>query len=141
MSANNHHPAGTRATQPSIELTPARCESGIRVGTPVQFRWLAGIVKTILILNLFDAILTLAWIHSGFATEANPLLATIVVENAVMFVVGKISLVSLGTVLLWRHRERPLAVIGIFGAFLVYYAILLYHISFASFLLGQLFGS
>jgi len=32
-------------------------------------------------------------------------------------------------------------VVGIFAAFIVYYAIPLYHLSFASFLLGQLFES
>ena len=58
-----------------------------------------------------------------------------------LFVVVKLTLVMASTWLLWRHRERPLAVVGIFAAFLVYYSILLYHLSFASFLLGQLFDA
>ncbi len=108
------------------------------VGTPVHFRWLNGIVKAVLVMNLLDAVLTLLWVQSGFATEANPLIAEIVEEHAVLFVVSKLSLVSLGTALLWRHRHRPLAVVGIFAAFMVYYAVFLYHLSFASILLRQL---
>ena len=109
------------------------------IGKPAHFRWLAGIVRTVLVLNLCDAVLTLWWVETGFATEANPLIAETVEQHPVLFVVVKLTLVMASTWLLWRHRERPLAVVGIFAAFLVYYSILLYHLSFASFLLGQLF--
>ena len=48
------------------------------IGTREQFRWLLGIVKVVLALNLLDAIFTLVWINAGLAREANPLLAEIV---------------------------------------------------------------
>ena len=51
-----------------------------------------------------------------------------------------LGLVSLGTVLLWRNRTRPLAVIGIFLAFLAYYFVLLYHLQFASLLVRDHMG-
>ena len=113
----------------------------IQVGTSVHFGWLNGIVRAVIILNLIDAVLTLWWVQWGLATEANPLLATIVENHAMLFVLGKLSLVSLGTLLLWRRREHPLAVIGIFAAFMSYYWVLLFHLHYASNLVKRLFAS
>jgi hypothetical protein len=95
-------------------------------------------VKTVLILNLLDAIFTLVWVRWGFAREANPLIRSLVEEHAVGFVVVKLSLVSLGSLLLWRRRNHPEAVIGIFAAFLVYYLVLLHHLAYSSLLIRQL---
>lgn len=113
--------------------------SGFQVGTETHFRWLNGIVKAVLVMNLIDAVLTLLWVRTGFATEANPLISQIVEQHAFLFVASKLTLVFLGTAMLWRLRREPLAVVGIFAAFLVYYAVLVYHLSFASILLQQLF--
>jgi hypothetical protein len=52
----------------------------------------------------------------------------------VAFVAAKTTVVSLGSLLLWQHRYHPLAVIGSFVAFIVYYCLLLHHLRFASFL-------
>ena len=112
--------------------------AGFQVGTETHFRWLNGIVKAVLMMNLIDAVLTLLWVRTGFATEANPLISQIVEQHALLFVASKLTLVFLGTAMLWRHRREPLAVVGIFAAFLVYYAVLVYHLSFASILLQQL---
>jgi hypothetical protein len=112
--------------------------SDSRIGTPEQFRWLLGIVKVILALNLLDAIFTLIWINAGLAREANPLLAEIVRDHPVGFSVVKLGLVMGGSWLLWRYRFRPLAVVGIFVAFLVYYLLLLYHIGYLSLVVGTL---
>lgn len=108
------------------------------VGTAEQFRWLQGIVKAVLVLNLLDALFTLIWVHAGLASEANPLVAELVNENAVGFVLVKLGLVGLGSWLLWQRRQRPIAVIGIVAAFLTYYLILLYHIGYASNLVREL---
>ena len=109
------------------------------IGTPQQFRWLLGIVKALLALNLLDAVFTLIWINAGLAREANPLLAEIVRDHPVVFAVVKLSLVALSSLLLWRHRYRPLAVVGIFLGFFVYYCLLLYHIGFLSLVVGTFF--
>ncbi len=111
-----------------------------RIGTLQQFYWLNGIVRMILILNLFDAVLTLIWVYSGLATEANPLLDPLI-KYPVLFVIVKFSLVSFGSWLLWRRRKRPLAVVSIFLGFLVYYFLLLYHLSAMNLqLFRRLFG-
>ncbi len=98
------------------------------VGTAVHFDWLKGFVKAILVMNLFDAVLTIYWISSQRAVEANPLLADLAHAHPLEFVIVKLTLVSLGSGLLWRLRQNPLAVIGIFAAFLGYYFLLVYHL-------------
>jgi hypothetical protein len=117
---------------------PSEAPLDSRIGTPEQFRWLLGIVKVILALNLLDAIFTLIWVNAGLAREANPLLAEIVRDHPVAFAVVKLGLVAGGSFLLWHYRRRPLAVVGIFVAFFVYYLLLLYHIGYLSLVVGTL---
>lgn len=105
-----------------------------------QERWLEGIVKTVLILNLFDAVFTLLWVRMGLAEEANTLLDELVNDHPVAFVLVKLGLVGMGSWLLWYRRKSPLAVIAIFAVFLVYYAILLVHVQYASQLIGSVIG-
>lgn len=120
-------------------MSHSQATSAARIGTPQQFRWLLGIVKVILVLNLLDAVFTLAWVWLGLAREANPLLRELVHEHPVAFVGVKTGLVGLASLLLWRLRHRPLAVVAIFVAFLAYYALLLAHVGFGSLVLGALF--
>ena len=101
-----------------------------KVGTPRHFDWLHGIVKAVVVLNLIDGVLTLLWVWTGFAREANTLLDELVTHYPVLFVAIKLALVGLGTTLLWKRREHPAAVIGIFVSFLVYYYLLLMHMGF-----------
>ena len=108
------------------------------VGTAQHYRWLLGIVKWVLVLNLLDAILTLLWVRAGLAREANTLIDELVNEHAVLFVLVKLSLVGMGSLLLWRWRHAPLAVVSIFAAFVAYYLVLLYHVEYASGLLLHL---
>ena len=108
---------------------------GLAVGTAEHFRWLHGLVKSIIVLNLLDGVFTLAWVQAGLAEEANALLADLVMDQAVLFMLAKLALVSLGAVYLWRIRTRPLAVVGIFGSFLIYYLVVLYHLHYTSLLL------
>ena len=98
------------------------------IGTSREFLWLQAIVKTILILNMFDAVMTIMWVSAGSAVEANPFIAGLVSDNPLNFVLVKLALVSLGSLLLWRNRRHPLAVVAIFVAFLAYYFLLLYHL-------------
>ncbi len=113
---------------------PSRPTPSPRIGTAQHFRWLHGIVAVTLVLNLVDAVLTLFWVGAGFAREANPLMRDLVVHHPVYFAVAKLGLAGLGSLLLWWLRDRPLAVIGIFTAFAVYYLILLHHLRFLSLL-------
>jgi len=127
-----------RTTQANRSISRPSRRSRFRVGTQQHFRWLQGIIKTVLVLNLLDAIFTLVWVRAGLAQEANALMRDLVHEHAVLFVVVKVTLVTLGSYLLWRQRQRPAAVVGVFLVFLVYYGILLYHLQYSSFLVRRL---
>ncbi len=109
----------------------------LSVGHPREFQWLGGIVKALHILNLLDAVFTLFWVSTGLAKETNVLLQNLVSEDPVLFVVVKISLVSLGSFLLWSRRTRPTAVIALIFVFMVYYYVLLVHLRFMSFVLAS----
>lgn len=108
---------------------PERVPTELRwIGTPQHFRWLSYILRAVLVLNLVDAIMTMAWIESGQATEANPLMADLVHHVPALFVLVKTALVGFGCLILWRRRKRPLAIVSSFIAFLLYYWIVLYHL-------------
>jgi hypothetical protein len=119
----------------------AAAPSRLPVGTPEHFRWLHGIVKTVLVLNLLDAIFTLIWVRFGLAREANLMIDRLVERQAVTFIAVKIGLVGMGSWLLWQRRDRPSAVVAIFIAFLAYYAVLLYHVRYATALVRHLLAN
>jgi len=98
------------------------------IGAPQHFAWLESIVKCVLVLNVVDAVLTMIWIAQGLAVEANPILADMVHEHPFSFVTCKLSLVSMGSLLLWRHRTRASAVVATFLAFIAYFLLFLYHL-------------
>ena len=113
--------------------------SRLWVGTPEQFRWLHGIVKAVLVLNLLDAIFTLVWVRCGFAREANLMIDRLVEHHALAFIAVKLGLVGMGSWLLWQRRNHATAVVAIFIAFLTYYFVLLYHVQYAATLVRSLF--
>jgi hypothetical protein len=110
------------------------------VATVQHLHWLDGIVKAVIVLNLLDILFTLGWVGFGHVEEANVLLINLVREHPLLFVLTKISLVSLGSFLLWKHRGHPLAVVGIFLVFGLYYYVLLYHLRFTSVVVSYLIG-
>lgn len=103
-----------------------------RIGTEEHYRWLHGIVKALIVFNGLDAIFTLYWVQAGLAREANAFLRLLVEEHPTGFVAAKLALFSLSSLLLWRLRDRPAAVVTIFGAFVAYYVVLLQHLAFSS---------
>lgn len=121
---------------PRIAPPPER--TGFFAGSSTHGRWLLWLLWGLVALNVLDAAFTLLWVRAGVATEANLLIRKLVTEHTVLFVATKIALVSLGALLLWRCRRNPMAVVGVFGAFLAYYWVLLQHLEFASWLVGRL---
>ncbi len=93
-----------------------------------HLRWLAGVTKWVLVLNVLDGVLTILWVHLGLAEEANPLLRPVLRHSAIAFIVLKLGAVSGGTVFLWRRRCHPMAAAAIVGSFLAYYLVLLHHL-------------
>ena len=67
-------------------------------------------------------------VSTGVAYEANPLLAPLVEKHLWVFAGVKFLLVVLGAWLLWRLRRYRLAIIAIFFGFIIYYALLIFHL-------------
>ena len=113
----------------------------IEIGTERHYGWLKGVVIALLVLNLFDGAFTIYWIFSGMATEANPFMAELINRSPVLFIVGKLALVFLGSYLLWHQRRRAMSVVALFLVFMIYYFVLIYHLqAFDIGLLARLFG-
>lgn len=104
----------------------------ISIGTMEHFQWLYGIAKALLVLNLLDGIFTLIWVEHFGASERNFMLVDLVQNSAVLFMLTKLTLVSLGTLFLWRNRNNALAVTCLFFAFFSYYLVLLFHLQYSS---------
>lgn len=111
----------------------------IDIGKPEQFKWLGGVIAAVFILNVLDGVMTLIWVFTGHARESNPVMDYLIWLHPAAFMAVKISLVALGALLLYRLRTNRLAVIGIFVAFIVYYAIVVgLHLSTAGVLMTTL---
>jgi hypothetical protein len=108
----------------------------MRIGEPKHFRWLKGLVASVIVLNVIDGILTIVWILTGGAIESNPLMNYLIQLHPVLFIITKMTVVSLGILFLWHFRQKALAVIGISIAFICYYAVTVYHFGAIGWLVG-----
>lgn len=97
-----------------------------------QSSWLRTAVLAVILLNLADLVFTMWWVQTGVAIEANVLLTGLVERNFVVFALAKMMLVSLGVLLLWRQRRRPLATFGIGVSFVAYNGLFVYHLGIAA---------
>ncbi len=113
-------------------LPNQRRQWGLAIGTSEHFRWLYSIAKWLLVLNLLDGIFTLIWVEHFGASELNILMSDLVESSPLMFMLVKLTLVSLGTLFLWRYRSNWLAVVSLFAAFFSYYWVLLIHLEYSS---------
>ena len=105
---------------------------GLAIGTDEHFRWLYGIAKWVLVLNLLDGAFTIMWVEHFGAGELNVMMADLVHTSALNFMLAKMTLVSLGILFLWRNRNNALAVVCLFFAFFSYYLVLLFHLQYSS---------
>lgn len=78
----------------------------------------------VLALSLLDGCMTVYWVTSAQAVEANPFMRTLLDHSPVLFVTVKCALVALGLTILWRHRATK----TLCFALLVYASIAAYHL-------------
>lgn len=109
-----------------------RTVGSLAIGTGQHFQWLNGIAKWILVLNLVDGVFTLVWVEYFQARELNIMMRDLVYSSGLSFMLVKLTLVSLGTLFLWRNRSNALAVISLFIAFFSYYWVLLVHLEYSA---------
>jgi hypothetical protein len=101
-------------------------------------RWLHRIAVGVVICNLIDAVFTILYTDLGLAREANPLLEPALADSPLLFMLIKLSLVSMGVALLWRLRHRRAAAAGLIASGAAYCWLIAYHLSAAPQLMSQL---
>lgn len=89
-------------------------------------------LSALLVLNAVDASLTLLWIQIGAAQESNPLLACVAHANPLHFMLIKVSLVSLGVLLLRRCSTSAMAIAAVGVGLTAYVTVCAYHCLFAA---------
>lgn len=106
-------------------------------------RWMTveGLLACTLALNVADLSATLYFVEQGYATEANPFLASVLAASPAAFVLVKSSMVVSGLAVLYRHRGRALARAGTMVVSASYALITTYHLYGASLLLAGLLHS
>lgn len=80
----------------------------------------------VLVLNILDAFLTLRWMSMG-GGEGNPLMDMLIRSNDILFLFQKCVVVGVWLVILVIHKNFRIARLGLWGAFILYSGILLYH--------------
>ena len=84
-------------------------------------------LKSLLVMNLIDAIATLTWIKMGIAEEENPLMEFVLQNNEIGFIVIKTALVTLSALLLWRMRKFIFSRAMLVPVFFIYLYVTLLH--------------
>lgn len=77
--------------------------------------------------NLLDGVFTFAYLQCGVACEANPVMRWFYAASPLAFMLFKLSCVQLGLLVLWMHRSRATAAIGVRVTAGLYTAIVAYH--------------
>lgn len=91
------------------------------------------------VLILFDLIATLYWVHSGLATEANPLMNFYFEQSSFLFIFVKLALSFSGLSILYffRTRFRKIILHTLLGLNIIYIGVCIYHLWGMLFLLFQ----
>ena len=89
---------------------------------------IVGLLRLVYIANILDAVLTLCWVNMQVADEANPLMAYLIDIDTTLFLLVKISFVTLSCVILWVFRAHHMAKLIAFLAAILYLCIIIYHI-------------
>lgn len=90
----------------------------------------------VLVLNLFDAALTAWWVSAGIVPEGNPMMAWAMEHGFGAFVLGKVALVGLGGLALYRLREVRMARVAIVPAAVMYAFVMGNHLGIGAQVLG-----
>lgn len=77
--------------------------------------------------NIVDALMTIFWVESGMAKEANPLMDMLLRRNVATFFGAKYLLVCVAIALLLRFQDRKLARQALFATAAAYTVLIGYH--------------
>ena len=80
-------------------------------------------------LNFLDAILTVYWVHHGFASEGNQLMAGLLEIGYTPFLAVKLSIGAIAALVLWRYGGNlRLAKLGLTFALFIYISVMGVHL-------------
>lgn len=79
-------------------------------------------------LNFLDAVLTVYWVHYGFATEGNYLMAELINVGYTPFLTVKLIVGAIASVVLWHWGNRRLARFGLTFALAIYVSLMGVHL-------------
>ena len=82
----------------------------------------------VLLLNVFDAVLTSFVVSNAIAIEMNPLMGAILRYGIVPFILAKLGVILLSITVLWRYRNKKITQIGTGICLLVYMFLMLYFV-------------
>jgi hypothetical protein len=91
-----------------------------------------GICVAILVLNLLDALFTMAFLKFNLAEEANPLMNIAYRTSPLGFVLLKLAMVQVGILILHHHRRVRVAEYALNAVAAVYVGIVSYHLAFVA---------
>ena len=91
-----------------------------------------GVCSLILLLNLVDTLLTLAFVQFGLAEEANPLMNLMYRASPLLFVLLKLAMVQAGILILHYYRRLPIAQRALQGLVAVYVGLVSYQLAFVA---------
>jgi hypothetical protein len=78
-------------------------------------------------LNFFDAVLTVYWVHNGFASEGNQLMAGLLEIGYTPFLAVKLAVGGAASLVLWHWGNLRLAKFGLTLALTIYTALMGVH--------------
>lgn len=78
-------------------------------------------------LNFFDAVLTIYWVHNGFASEGNQLMAGLLDAGYIPFLAVKLSVGAIAAIVLWHWGNLRVARYGLTFALGIYISLMGVH--------------
>jgi len=78
-------------------------------------------------LNFFDAVLTVYWVHNGFASESNQLMAGLLEVGYTPFLAVKLSIGAIAALVLWHWGNLRMAKYGLAFVLLIYISLMGIH--------------
>ncbi len=79
-------------------------------------------------LNLFDAVLTVYWVHHGFASEGNQLMAGLLEIGYTPFLAVKLLMGAIAALVLWHWGDLRLAKYGLNFVLTIYISLMGVHL-------------
>lgn len=111
-------------TESSFHYNPA-----LRYAVLPRRFWMVALALLV-VMNGADACLTLLWVATGHATEANPVMEAMLHNGPALFMIVKMVLVGVGVITLRRLRHHWLAQYGMLASVLLYAMIIGHHVSY-----------